>query len=205
MKRPKRNHAGTEGRKRDIIRAALTCFSEIGYSRTSMADIRDHSRASTGSIYHHFKSKDQLAAAVYLEGIRDYQAGIIKVFQNDQDARGGIHAIIEHHLRWVEANQEWSRYLFRKRHSGLPASTEEAIDGMNRELMKSATVWFERHMEAGTLRRLPLDIYISLILGPCMENTRQYLSGQAVTETGPAVHELAEAAWRAVAAGIVEE
>ena len=32
-------------------------------------------RASIGSIYHHFRSKEQLAAALYVEGLRDYQEG----------------------------------------------------------------------------------------------------------------------------------
>jgi len=40
-----------------------------------MADIRVRARASIGSIYHHFRSKEQLAAALYVEGLRDYQEG----------------------------------------------------------------------------------------------------------------------------------
>lgn len=201
MKRRKGPHANTESRKRDIILAALKCFSEIGFSVTSMEDIRRQSGASTGSIYHHFKGKEQLAAAVYLEGIREYQAGLMEIFRGDRDAHDGIRAIVEHHLCWVRDNPEWSRYLFQKRHSDFLASTESDISGMNRDLAGSASVWFSRHIRAGKLRKLPQDIYMSLILGPCMEHTRQYLSGHAVTGTGRAVDELAEAAWRALAAG----
>ena len=200
MIRRKGPHAATESRKRDIIRAALKCFSEIGFSVTSMEDIRRLSGASTGSIYHHFKGKEQLAAAVYLEGIRDYQSGLIEIFQGAHDAHDGIRAIMGHHLGWVQANPEWSRYLFQKRHSDFPASTESEIAGMNRELARSASEWFGRHIRVGTLRKLPLDIYMSLILGPCMEHTRQLLSGHAVTGTDRAVDELAEAAWRSLAA-----
>ncbi|HPI92541.1 MAG TPA: TetR/AcrR family transcriptional regulator [Deltaproteobacteria bacterium] len=201
MKRRKGPHASTESRRRDIILAALKCFSEIGFSVTSMEDIRRQSGASTGSIYHHFKGKEQLAAEVYLEGIREYQAGLIEIFQSSRDAKEGIRALIEHHLKWVETNAQWSRYLFQMRHSDFLASTESDISGMNRDLAGSASEWFSRHIGAGKLRKLPQDIYMSLILGPCMEHTRQYLSGHAVTGTDRAVDELAEAAWRALATG----
>ena len=64
----------SEGRRREIIKAALTCFTEHGFEKTGMALIREHSGASTGSIYHHFQSKEQLGAAVYLESILDWQS-----------------------------------------------------------------------------------------------------------------------------------
>lgn len=198
MKRRKGKHAGTESRRKAIIQAALACFSEIGFSETSMADIRRHSRASTGSIYHHFKSKEQLAAEVYLEGIRDYQAGLVAALEGYQGAEEGIRAMIRHHLKWVEANAEWSRYLFQKRHSVFMAATEEMIASMNRELMQSATRWFSRHLQADILRPLAPDIYISIILGPCMEFTRLYLSGETGAKIDIAIEELAKAAWLAL-------
>lgn len=198
MKRRKSKHAGSESRRRAIIQAALTCFSEIGFSETSMADIRRHSRASTGSIYHHFKSKEQLAAEVYLEGIREYQAGLVAAFEEYQGAKEGIRTMVRHHLKWVEANAEWSRYMFQKRHSVFMASTEEKIASMNRELMQSVTRWFSGHLQADTFRPLAPDIYISIILGPCMEFTRLYLSGETGAKINKAIVELAKAAWLAL-------
>jgi AcrR family transcriptional regulator len=199
MKRRKSNHPGTESRRRTIIQAALECFSEIGFTETSMDDIHLRSKASTGSIYHHFKSKEQLAVEVYLAGIQDYQTCLIDALEGQKGAKEGIHALIEHHLKWVEENMEWSRYLFQKRYTISMAAMEEQIATLNSELMQRTSRWFKSHLQAGTLRPLPPDIYISIILGPCMEFTRQYLSGSAGTSVDNAVRELAEAAWFAVA------
>ncbi len=199
MKKRKGPHPNTQSRKGSIIRSALRCFCEIGFSATTMDDIRQCSGASTGSIYHHFKGKDQLAAEVYMEGIREYQAGLVEVFRSDSNAREGIRRLVEHHLLWVEENVEWSRYLFQKRFSAFLASTEETLSAMNRDLAESASAWFGRHIRAGELRRTPPDIIIALILGPCMEHTRQYLEGQATTKTDRAVRELSNAIWRALA------
>jgi AcrR family transcriptional regulator len=208
MKGSKGKHAGTDSRRSTIIRAALACFSEIGFSETSMADIRKHSKASTGSIYHHFKSKEQLASRVYLEGIRDYQACLITALKDKQGAKEGIYALIGHHLKWVRDNVEWSRYLFQKRHSAFMSDTEEEIEGLNREFMRHTGQWFSVHIKTGTLRDLPSDIYISIILGPCMEFTRQYLSGYARTTMEQAIDHLYEAAWQALkafAGGVCED
>jgi AcrR family transcriptional regulator len=198
MKKRKSKHVGTESRRSAIIQAALACFSELGFSETSMADIRRHSKASTGSIYHHFKSKEQLAAEVYLEGIRDYQIGLIDALEEQQGAKEGIRAMITHHLIWVKGNVDWSRYLFQKRHSVFMSATEEEITGMNRMLMQRLIDWFSRQQKSGTLRLLPPDIYVAIILGPCMEFTRQYLSGETGSKISKVIEELTEAAWLAL-------
>jgi AcrR family transcriptional regulator len=208
MKGRKGTHAGSDARRSTIIRAALACFSTIGFSETSMADIREHSKASTGSIYHHFKSKEQLASRVYLEGIRDYQACLIAALKDKQGAKKGLCALVGHHLKWVRDNVEWSRYLFQKRHFAFMSDTEEEIADLNRELMRHIGQWFNEHIKTRTLRDLPLDIYMSIIFGPCMEFTRQYLSGYARTTMEQAIDHLCEAAWQALkafAGGVCED
>ena len=61
MKRLKTEHANTYKRKQQIIKGALSCFNEFGVTETAMSDICKRSETSIGSIYHHFKSKEQLA------------------------------------------------------------------------------------------------------------------------------------------------
>ncbi|HQQ15575.1 MAG TPA: TetR/AcrR family transcriptional regulator [Deltaproteobacteria bacterium] len=198
MRRKKGRHAGTESRRKDIINAALSCFSEIGFSETSMEDIRRRSGASTGSIYHHFRSKEQLAAEVYIEGIRNYQEALIQALKGCEGAREGIGALVSSHLQWVRENIELSRYLFQKRHSVFMASAEEEIAAMNRSFGQNLSHFFAGHIKGGVLKPLPSDIIISLIFGPCMELTRQYFSGHSGTPLDKAAGILSEAVWRAL-------
>ncbi|MDT8272252.1 MAG: TetR/AcrR family transcriptional regulator [Desulfomonilia bacterium] len=198
MKRPKGRHAGSEIRKGEIIHAALEHFSASGVSQTSMADIRRRSRASTGSIYHHFRSKENLAAEVFLEGIRVYQKGILRLLGEETGAREGIHAVVAFHLKWVQEHTTWARYLFQHRYASFMASTEEEITRLNRDFLQHMSAWFERQRRHGSFRDLPLDISVSLILGPCMEYTRQYLSGQAITGVDQAIAEMSDALWRSL-------
>ncbi|MBI5250821.1 MAG: hypothetical protein HY912_15130 [Desulfomonile tiedjei] len=53
---------------------------------------------------------------------------------------------------------------------------------------------------AGTVRRLPPDMYVAILLGPLMEYTRLYLVGQTCTPLHHAMQELASAAWNCLEA-----
>ena len=61
---PKVSDAHREARREQIAAAALACFAEKGFQRTSMADIIEASGLSAGAIYLHFESKQQIVLAV---------------------------------------------------------------------------------------------------------------------------------------------
>lgn len=195
MKTKNATHAKTPSRRRQIIQGALVCFIERGVAQTSMAEICRRSNASTGSIYHHFKSKEQLAAEVYLEGIRDYQQGFLAALEDQYSARDGIFAVIRYHLQWVTEYPDWTRYLFQHSHAGFMASAKDVFAGLNAQFMKRCAQWIGKHVKAGTVRKLPPDMYLAILMGPLMEYTRLLLSGHTCTPPDHAMQELALAAW----------
>lgn len=200
MRKLRIQYEGTEKRKRQIILAALACFNEMGLLNTTMEDIRARSGASNGSVYHHFKSKDKLAAAVYLEGIRDYQAGLLAELANNPPAREGIRAMVRYHLTWVSQRPELAKYLFRERHAEFMTDAEGAIAEANKIFAKEIGEYFRRNIEDGTLRSLSKELYLALILGPCQEFARHWLSRPIVIELERVIEEIAESAWRALRA-----
>ncbi|OHD65850.1 MAG: TetR family transcriptional regulator [Spirochaetes bacterium RBG_13_51_14] len=200
MKTLNATHAASKGRKLSVIQAALACFTEKGYSDTSINDVCRMSGASVGSIYHHFKSKEQLAAAVYLEGIRDYQQGFVQELEGHDRARDGVFAIVRFHLTWVERNPDWARFLFQKRYAEFMGDTEEEFSRLNAEFMARVSGWFRKHIGTGSIRRLPPDLYPAIMLGPCQEYSRIYLSGHHATPVKDAVKEIGDAVWLALGA-----
>jgi len=53
-----------ESRRREIVDAAMTCFSRQGFHRTTMQDIVRETGRSAGAIYRYFKSKEDIVAAI---------------------------------------------------------------------------------------------------------------------------------------------
>lgn len=198
MKKLKSIHADSEIRQQEIIEAALSCFTEKGYTETGIADICRKAKASTGSLYHHFKSKTQLAAAVYLSGIKDYQTGMIEALTKQTTAKDGIFRVVSYHLTWVAEHPEWARFLFQQRYSEFMDETEAEMNRMNADFFSKMAIWFWNHIEKGHLKTLPRDIFISLLMGPCQEFVRLYLSGMQVTAIDRAADEIAKGAWAAM-------
>lgn len=201
MRKAHIKHSRSIERKQQILTAALTCFTEFGYSDTTIQDIQKRSKASSGSIYHHFKGKAELAAAVYLEGLNQYQAGFVEALEAHTDARAGVQAMVAFHLHWVADHTDWARFLFQMRRADFLTAKERGIQEQNKLFISRISSWLTAHIENGELRRLPLDLYPTLIFGPCQEYARFWLAGQMRTELDRAVELLADALWRALRTG----
>ncbi len=184
--------------------AALACFAEYGYPNTTMQDIRERSGASNGSIYHHFSSKEGIAAALYIEAIVDYQARILAALERNPKAHDGVRATIETHLAWVQEKPEWARYLMEMRHAEFMKAAEESLAEENRKFIDGFINWLKPNLKSDALRHLPADLFISLVLGPCQEYIRIWLEGKAFTNIATARGELASSAWLAVCGGMVK-
>src|SRR5262245_2698703 len=183
----------SDTRRRQILDAALRGFEENGVLGTTVEDVVRLSGASVGSIYHHFGGKEELAGALYVEALRDYQRGLLELLGSNPDAEPGIRALVRHHLRWVRDNSAVARYLL-GRHE--PPSDE--LRAMNREVLAATSGWLKGHVKAGRVRRLPMDLYYTILIGPAQEFTRHWLEGRVRSSIERAERELAAAAWRAL-------
>ena len=190
----------TPARKMEIIRAALECFNRKGFTDASMQEIRQAAKASYGSVYHHFKSKEMLAAAVYMEGVKDFQDKMIAMLNNASGARDGIVGMVYCYLDWIEANPSWAKFLLTMRHADFMGDTEALIEMRNREFVPVLGDFFTKNIHAGNLKNMPRDVCLSIILGPCQEFTRLWTQGAASTDIKETKELIGEAVWSALKA-----
>jgi AcrR family transcriptional regulator len=61
-------------RQEDIREAALSCFARLGYDGTRVRHIAEAAGLSEAALYRHWKSKEELAAELFADGMRDYAA-----------------------------------------------------------------------------------------------------------------------------------
>jgi AcrR family transcriptional regulator len=181
-----------------ILAAALECFAEQGFAATTIEEIRARSGASIGSIYHHFGGKEGLAAELYVEGLRGYQDGLVRALESHRGAEAGIHALVRHHLRWVEGNPQLAQFLANRRETELRSATEARVRELNRAFLPRVAAWVQRHVEMGALRALPFDLWEPVLLGPSQELARLWLAGRTRITLRGAERDLAETTWRAV-------
>lgn len=188
----------SEIRRQQVLAAALACFSEYGYADTDVREIGRRAKASLGSIYYQFENKAGLAAAVYLDGLQQYQQGMRDMLAGVSDLRKGLAGIVGYHLRWTEANPTLARFLVQARRADFMREQDANIRKLNRDFAGVLGAWLQPHLKAGELRALPIDMTIALLLGPCHEYIRRYLGGHQVTPLREAERVLSDAAWRAL-------
>src|SRR5881397_656399 len=88
-----------------ILDAARRRFAADGVYAATLDDVRRDAGVSVGAVYHHFPDKERLAEAVCLDALERYQEGFLAALRAHPDARGGVIAGVEHHLRWVADNR----------------------------------------------------------------------------------------------------
>ncbi|MET3133291.1 AcrR family transcriptional regulator [Oxalobacteraceae bacterium GrIS 1.11] len=185
-------------RKSAILSAAFAVFSEKGIEATTIDDIRQRSLASVGSIYHHFGTKENIAATLFCQGLDDYWTQLITRTRAAPSAERAIHILLETHIGWVVAKPELARFLFSRRQAVSPAH-EEAIRQRTADHFKALFELFKPWFKQGILRRLPFELYGPLMMGPAQELSRHWLGGRISLDPRAAVDELSRAAWHSLA------
>lgn len=188
-------------RRRAILAATLECMVERGYAGTTVADIQQRCGASVGSIYHHFGGKEQLAVAVYLDALRDYQEGMLERVHRAGGARALLDAIVGYHLQWTAEHPRHARYLNEMRRLEPLSGADSEIRALNRSFVGEVGRHVAPYVQSGELMRYPAELYLPLIIGPAQELIRLWLRDPARYDLHAATPVLCEAAWKALHAG----
>ncbi|WP_255839319.1 TetR/AcrR family transcriptional regulator [Pseudomonas benzenivorans] len=188
--------------KRHIMACALACFDEMGLEATKIDDIRQRAESSIGSIYHHFGNKEGLVAALYFAALDDQLALMQPRILAASTPREAVEALIRSYLGWVEQQPELARFLFQARHAVASGPRKDDLTERNQRRYGALLEWLAKGVEAGVIRRLPRELYASLLIGQAENYCRAWLSGRV--KGAPTVHAdiFADAAWRSVAEAV---
>jgi AcrR family transcriptional regulator len=188
----------SDQRRREILDAALEGFATRGFGAITMADIRERAGASTGSIYHHFKSKEQLAGELYLDGVHSLQQHGLQALLRHANAEAGVRALVEAYLEWVESNRKLATFLFTMRHADFLEAVESDLGRIHRESIAAAAEWFRARMLTGELPNLTPDLLRAILYGPAAHYAQRWTRGRADVDMKLAKKQLATAAWHAL-------
>jgi AcrR family transcriptional regulator len=186
-----------------VLDESLRLFDLMGYSATTIKDIKLQSEVSVGTIYHYFGNKEGIAGALYVDSLDEWRRGLNNALGRTA-AEEGVRRAVEHHLRWCDANPARARFLMRRRETEVADLVREQVDGLNRLTFETIHLWYSPHVGAGELRELPLPLLYAVWFGPAQEYARTALEREttasmpSLPDAAPA---LADAAWAALRAG----
>ena len=177
--------------KRQILRAAMTLFSERGLAGTSIRDIARKSGYTNPALYKHFAGKDELALYLFENCHRRLwtkcNAAILAAKSFDDKLEGYIGQVLElvdEHPEAMAFLSDSARVLWPK--SG-PAVRRQTMIGLARSLMSQAP-----QLRRGTLTVNP-DVLAASLQGTLAEIARMLQVGVI---PGPAIR------WKADLVGL---
>ena len=199
--RVRQTRKSTLRRRAKVLDAALRCFTRQGLAATTIGDIRKASKTSIGSIYHHFTSKEDLAADLYVESLELYQEGLIATLERTRKAERGVRTMVEYHLDWVAGHPDRARFLLTAERPPAKSAAAQALSQLNGRFFDRLFQWVEAEMHAGAIRSLPRDLFLAIVVGPAQNYARAWLEGHRRSPLNRARRALADGAWAAVRTG----
>ena len=104
----RRLQADTRGRREHLIAAAARVIGEKGYERSSLQEICAAAGILPGSLYYHFKSKEDLFIQVHAEGFRQLNEAVDRAIAAQTDPWDRLEAACAAHLTLLVGSQDES-------------------------------------------------------------------------------------------------
>ncbi|MFC8527182.1 TetR/AcrR family transcriptional regulator [Nocardia sp. NPDC057227] len=162
-----------------VLHAALECFAEDGYERTSIARIRERSGVSNGALFHHFGSKEAIAGALYVDSMSAVHAEYRSVLSaRPATVAAGVAGVISRQLGWVESDPARARFVYAQGRLDWASEPGARLRAMNQEIAAAYRAWLAPFVSRGAVRDLPMAVIVAIVTGPAHALAQQWLAGQ---------------------------
>jgi AcrR family transcriptional regulator len=86
-------------RRELILRTAASFFRCRGYERTSVREIAEASKMTSGSLFYHFASKEDVLVTIMEEGVRSIMTSVSEAMAGEPRLPERLHAMLRCHLK----------------------------------------------------------------------------------------------------------
>lgn len=130
MEKAKRKELEFNLRRTEILDAAVKVFAAKGFHNATIAEIAAASGFAIGTLYHFFKSKEQLYTAMLTEKLGMMYDGIRTAVEQEADIVRKIELLVASHFRYVEENAEFCSIFVRSDYLSLSEGSAELCKRM---------------------------------------------------------------------------
>ncbi|WP_063021743.1 TetR/AcrR family transcriptional regulator [Nocardia niwae] len=183
-----------------ILAEATRQLLAKGYPSFTMAGVRDRLGLSSGSMFHAFGSKAELAAAVYVSGMLGYQRTVLeRLDAPGATAEQAIRAMLAAHLGWVEDHRDLARFLFATLPDEVALAAQPQLAQHNRDFFGALARRYRELLGAADPGGEGYPLAHAICVGPAQEYCRQWVRGRVAAPPRSVTTILQEAAVAALA------
>lgn len=149
-------------KREQILAAALRLFAEQGFKGTSTAEIARSANVATGTLFHYFKTKNELISTLYTEIKGSMADALRNILADDIDVREKIMRIWKAYVSWaVDFPDE---YRFIKHCDSSPYIAEQVRTECEAKFDFVFSV-VQEAVELGLMKKTSVELLINLMMG----------------------------------------
>ncbi len=157
-----------------VLDSALYLFSRKGYFNTSIPDIVRHSRVSTGSIYHHFSDKQDIARILYDRYVVEMEDLIDSIEQQYGQTEMCCREIIQALFDLTEKEPMVMTYMLHTRHQEFMPNIAPVCSSRPFKHMREV---LQKGMNKGEIRQMDIMVAAVCVFGGALKFIQFRLDG----------------------------
>lgn len=188
------NQTPKDDKRRQILEAALELFSDYGFHGASMAKLAEKANVPVGTIYRHFKGKEELIHALYVEIKRERIAAMLVGYDPELPLRACFDLFWKNSYAYSISHPREFRFAEQYAFSPFLKDVSKAIQiDMSVELGR----FFGDGYAQGVFKSMPPQTLSAIITGPLNALVTRVLAG-IVTLNPTDQQSVMDACWDAI-------
>lgn len=143
-------------KKIKILESAITLFVKSGFDRVSTAEISKNAGVATGTMFYHFKTKEDIIIEAYKRIKKQIIHINVRGSQNDYSKREELKILWDKIIQWGLENPENVYYLLQFKNSPY-YSTNLMIED---DTWQSRLHWWQQGIDDKIFKEVPLDFLL---------------------------------------------
>jgi len=176
-----------------ILEAALKLFVEFGFHATPTSKIAKEAGVANGTLFHYYKTKDELILALYIDVKSRLSEYIYNHINKDTDFKFLLKGIYINTIEWA-ANHK-SEFYFMQQFNTSPYLSLVSIEEIHKQVKPHLDL-LEAGIKNKDLKNIPTELLLRLINNHIYA-VNQYLNSEdlSVQKTNRIVNETFEMLW----------
>lgn len=181
-KAPGKREARKEERREAILEIAKREFLDHGYSGASMSAISAELGGSKGTLWSYFPSKEELFAAVLDHATREYRSRLVDVLKPGEDLRAAVLQFCRGFIAKISSSDGVRLHrLIASEVGRFPEVGDIFYRRAPQPTQQLLADFFERAMNAGTLRREEPLFVARILASLCLGVQQRVMWGQELS------------------------
>ena len=169
----------------------MKLFVEKGITETRIRDIAAAAQIAEGTLYRHYKSKDELAWELFITNLQSFTRALDEVQKKEKTLQEKLNAMIHYFCRKFDEDWVMFSYLLLSQHGHaktIPPDMKKPVDVM-REVIG-------RGMDEGEIPRKDVYVASSMVVGLVLQIAVIKIYGRIEQSLTSLADTLSAAAWR---------